>query len=369
MRNGIVSMLASVLAVSVVIGVRAAEPEGQPPKVKIGEVAHRNERAIADGLKWLARHQLSDGSWSLKEFNARCTDKTCTGQGNFESDTAATAFGLLPMLAAGQTHKSKGPYRNSVSQGLQWLLHQQKPDGNLAAGSGTPMYAHGLATIVLCEAYGMTDDQVLRASAERAIKYIVDAQNKTTGGWRYTPGADGDTCVLGWQIAALTSAKRAKLKIDDAVFQGAGRWLDSVAHDPGKSLYSYVPASAATRTMTASGLLSRQYLGIKRDDPRMTEGVKYLLAELPDVTKGNTYYWYFATQAMHNYGGDSWDTWHRQMRKILIDSQNKDAAACANGSWDPKDDTWGRHGGRLMTTSMSLLILEVYYRYVSLFKT
>ena len=32
------------------------------------------------------------------------------------------------------------------------------------------------------------------------------------------------------------------------------------------------------------------------------------------------------------------------------------------GSWSPAGDTWGRTGGRLMQTSLSLLTLEVYYR-------
>jgi hypothetical protein len=57
------------------------------------------------------------------------------------------------------------------------------------------------------------------------------------------------------------------------------------------------------------------------------------------------------------------------MRRVLIETQTKEG--CAAGSWDPnspKQDPWGRIGGRLMQTSLSCLTLEVYYRYLPLYK-
>ena len=65
-------------------------------------------------------------------------------------------MGLLPFLAAGQTHKTKGPYKEHILKGVRWLIAKQQPDGNLAKGCNPPMYSHGLATIALCEAYGLT---------------------------------------------------------------------------------------------------------------------------------------------------------------------------------------------------------------------
>ncbi len=72
---------------------------------------------------------------------------------------------------------------------------------------------------------------------------------------------------------------------------------------------------------------------------------------------------------MHNQIGPDWDTWNRKMRHILISTQNKEG--CASGSWDPHKptpDMWGDIGGRLMMTSLSALTLEVYYRYLPLYK-
>ena len=57
------------------------------------------------------------------------------------------------------------------------------------------------------------------------------------------------------------------------------------------------------------------------------------------------------------------------MRRVLVESQIK--TGCASGSWDPdkpEPDAWGRQGGRLMLTSLSALTLEIYYRYLPLYK-
>ncbi len=90
----------------------------------------------------------------------------------------------------------------------------------------------------------------------------------------------------------------------------------------------------------------------------------------PDTSGRNIYYWYYATQVMHNQPGPAWDAWNRKMRHTLIDTQCR-SGGCAAGSWDPNEpqvDAWGPDGGRLMMTSLSALTLEVYYRYLPLYK-
>ncbi len=209
------------------------------------------------------------------------------------------------------------------------------------------------------------------------MNFIVAAQNKNDNGWRDNPGDPGDTSVTAWQIMALKSAQLAGLKVDGGAGAGgsalekAGKWLDLVKTGPHDSQFQYQPGTGATPTMTAVGLLGRQHLHAKRSDPAMVEGVKYLMHNMPDVKVRNIYYWFYSTQVLHNYGGYEWDTWNRDMRKVLISTQTKDSNRCANGSWDPDNpakDQWAPQGGRLMLTALSCLTLEVYYRYLPLFK-
>ena len=336
-----------------------------------GGGTRQSERAVAAALHWLWRHQLSDGSWSLSQYKQRCSDGSCTGTGSSKADTGATGLGLLPYLAAGQTHKTKGPYRETIQRGLLWLLRHQERDGNLAKGCDQPMYSHGLATIALCEAYGLTHDNAVGHAAQGAVNYILAAQNKNDFGWRYTPGQAGDTSVVGWQVMALKSAHMAGLDVGGSYgLEAVGKWFDLVKSGPNNSNFSYQPSGGATPPMTSVGLLCRQYLGTKRDDPMMVDGVKYLMGHMPDEKLHNVYYWYYATQVLHNYTGYDWDTWNRTMRKLLISTQTREG--CASGSWSPDSpsaDAWGRQGGRHMLTALSALTLEIYYRYLPLYKS
>jgi len=333
------------------------------------------EKRVAAALNWLARHQLPDGSWSLQGYATRCRDTTCSGPGAAQADAAATAMAVLPFLATGKTHKTKGLYQKTITDGLAWLIHHQKSDGDLRGGS--TMYAHGLATIALCEAYGMTGDHPIGAAAQLAVNFLQAAQNKRTGGWRYQPGDEGDLSVAGWQIMALKSAQMAGLKVDGGAFQKAHDYLlatsagqgGSGASSAGRGLFAYQPGGLPNRTMTSVGLLCSQYLGAVRDDPTMCDGTAYLMANLPEAPRRDLYYWYYATQVMHNQPGPEWDSWNRKIRELLVESQQREG--CAAGSWDPQrptPDPWGSQGGRLMMTSLATLTLEVYYRYIPLYK-
>jgi hypothetical protein len=55
----------------------------------------------------------------------------------------------------------------------------------------------------------------------------------------------------------------------------------------------------------------------------------------------------------------------------LIGMQVKDGT-CAQGSWDPQTpqaDRWAQHAGRHYLTSLSVLTLEVYYRYLPIYRS
>jgi hypothetical protein len=139
-----------------------------------------------------------------------------------------------------------------------------------------------------------------------------------------------------------------------------------VGRDDG-SRYAYQTQAGATLTLTAEGLLCRQYLGWAHDDPRLNLGVDYLVQNLPDYSKRNVYYWYYATQVLHHMEGDAWRQWNEPMRKMLPEHQ--ETRGKERGSWDPKGDRWGDAGGRLYVTCLSLYTLEVYYRHLPLYQT
>jgi len=227
------------------------------------------------------------------------------------------------------------------------------------------MYAHALCTIAVCEAYGMTKDGDLKKPAQAAVDFIVAAQH-AAGGWRYSPGQAGDTCVTGWQVMALKSALMAGLVVPAATLRKAQNYLDNEAIDPQTDGYRYASGGQPTKTMTAVGLRCRQLLqGWDAQNPRLIKGVgTYITPNFPKAEVKDVYFNYYATQVMRAFGGAAWKNWNAKNRDLLIQSQNtEDAKPEVWGSWGPAGDQWGQTGGRLMMTSLNLLSLEVYYRY------
>jgi hypothetical protein len=323
--------------------------------------------AVHRGLEWLVQHQHPNGYWSLHRFYQQIPGRDYGGAGNFECDVAATGFALLPLLGDGHTHIS-GQYQFAVSRGLNWMLTQQKRDGELSGklGHNCRMYAHAIAAIVLCEAYGMTKDPKLRDPAQRAIDFIVAAQHRPSGGWRYDPQQAADTSVVGWQVMAMKSGQMAALNVSQDSLDLVHKWLRSVeGKGAGIGTFRYQVGSAITPAMTAEGLLCLEYLGAQPGDPRLQSGVKYLLGHLPRKGEETSYYWYYGTQVMYHFQGDAWRQWNLALRDMLVQTQVKTGRLA--GTWDPADQ-WDYQAGRLYASALRLLALEVYFRHLPLYR-
>ena len=307
-----------------------------------------SENAVGMALNWIAIHQSPDGSWSFNHRKGPCQGR-CGNSGKMENgDIAATAIALLPFLGAGQTHL-QGNYKKNVQAGLYYLVSRMKvgPDGGDLSYDQGVMYGHGLASIALCEAYGMTKDTGLAEPASTPLNFIVYAQDPVGGGWRYTPHQPGDTSVLGWQLMALKSAHMAYLNVPPKTIKGAVNFLNSVQGESGTT-YGYVNPGKGPAT-TAIGLLCRMYLGWKHDEPALEHGVELLSAHGP--SPNNMYFNYYATQVMHHYEGDQWTKWNNKMRDFLVNSQGRQGHE--RGSWYLGGDHSSEMGGALYTTAMS----------------
>lgn len=367
-------------------GFRKRGPEGRGGQ---GAAGPQTEETIELGLVYLTKHQLEDGSWSLQGHDAG-------EEVTIASDTAATALAVLAFQGAGYNHREH-KYKDVVAGGVQYLLKNQQKNGDLylkadeKSNSSAWLYTHALATLALCEAYGMTGDPELREPAQKAVDFIIKSQDSARGGWRYVPQAGSDTSVTGWMMMALKSAEMANLDVPTDTYDKIRKWLN-VSHggDGKRHLYRYDPwapdndkqrhGRSVTKTMTSVGLLMQLYMGMKKDSAEMKSGADYLLANPPLVgtvrprliadTPRDTYYWYYSTQVMWHIGGEHWQRWQAQMHPLLLRSQVQ--AGPQAGSWDPNNpvpDRWGPTAGRLYVTTLNLLSLEVQYRYLPIYES
>jgi hypothetical protein len=338
-------------------GFEGRDPDWRADLVRTRGGTAASEDAMARGLAWLAAHQRPDGSWRFDHRGGTCGN-ACGNPGTVASTTGATGLVLLPFLGAGET-TDDSQYRSVVERGLYYLTSRMimgRHGGDLQEGT---MYAQGIAAIALCEAYAMLQDPSLRPPAQAAIDFICNAQHDQ-GGWRYYPGQPGDTTVFGWQIMALRSAQLAGLEVPDQVLQRAEQFLDYVQDQEGV-YYGYMRPGRQP-SPTAIGLLARMYYGWKQDDPRLAAGVQYLQKLGPSRT--DMYFNYYAHQVMHHFEGPGWDAWNRELRERLIATQAR--RGHEHGSWY-FNDQHAESGGRLYTTAMCVMILQVYYRYMPLY--
>jgi hypothetical protein len=347
------------------------------------------EQALKDGLEWLKWHQSAEGTWKARDYVENCGKigpTTCSDVGEESNNVGMTGLALLAFMGDGNTTR-EGPYKENVARGIKWLKEEQDIDNGLFGGriGHAFIYNHAIASLAMCEAYYFSQSPALKGSAQKGVEFIMSARNPY-GAWRYSqpPTGENDTSVTGWMVFALKSAEEAKLKIDKESFAGALTWIDEATDtSTGRVGYDAVgtPSSRVTRindhfneqrgeSMTAVGLLCRVFMGQDPKTTPMMEKHAELMGKAlpkwdadPKAKEGTDfYYWYYGSYAMYQMGGDKyWEQWNKAMKTAVVDSQRRDGDE--KGSWDAKVDPWGYAGGRVYTTALGVLCLEVYYRY------
>lgn len=332
------------------------------PERGLGLVNHggsaASETAVERGLAWLARHQATDGSWRFDLSGCQC-DGACRDPGTVSSTTAATGLALLPFLGAGHTHV-EGVHRETVTRGIYYLMSRMQPTprgGDLSEGT---MYGHGVATLALAEALGMTRDQALVRYVRDAVRFIETAQDMHGGGWRYLPGQPGDTTVTAWQLAAVKSAGLAGIPVPSPTIDGVCRFLDRVQVRRGEA-YGYQSPQSRPCT-SAIGLLCRLYTAWP-EEQAIDRGLAALAkaGPAPDAVYLN----FYLSQALLQRDHPAWPKWNSRNRDQLVARQGM--VGHEAGSWffaDPETAP----GGRVAHTALAVLTLEVYYRLLPIYR-
>ncbi len=365
-------------------------------------------------LEWLKDHQNREGHWSSTGFSDDTTRTSAQKTYNIDfvrpgdkdgdkgweqtCDIGLTGMSLLAFVGAGYDHK-EGDYKTTCRQAILYLRKVQSNDGCFGPKEDDHfIYNHAISAMAMAEAYGLSGDAVLKPIADKAVEFILQAQNPGLG-WRYgVRPTYNDSSVTGWMVLALKSCKMAGLEFDyHKVYDDAAKWYDMVTVDmngyPKTGYDSPGSNNARLRTsgdydnnpsMDSIYVMSMLFMG-KADltDAKIKSQSRVCVEKdyLPrwELKKIDYYFWYYASLALYQVGGSTWDTWEKAMSKTLLESQRgyheKDKAKGLttkdsldeHGSWDSVD-AWGSAGGRVYSTAINCLTLEVYYRYQKLHK-
>ncbi|MCZ7644377.1 MAG: zf-HC2 domain-containing protein [Planctomycetota bacterium] len=339
----------------------------------------KTESAVDAGLAYLARVQEADGHWDAAKHEGGNRNGKVEAS---ELDTSVTGLALLAFLGAGHTEKV-GKYKDNVRRAIDWLIKHQTEQGGL----GPKGYSHAIAGMALSEAAGMGRVEATKAAAQKAIdldngKYARYAESSDRGGWGYgyeqRETVNGDISNSGWHIMFLKSAKVAGLNVEPACLEGVVKYLNAVERgkkegDPYSGhRYVYGPQQGeddVTPRRTAIGCLGRLFFGSKPED--LKGGVEYMIEKGGNPTRQKSgvlelYYVYYGTLVAFQMGGEVWKNWNDNLQQALLPFQVKDGGP-KDGSWDPAGGlakTWGRAG----ETALSVLCLEVFYRYLPMYR-
>jgi hypothetical protein len=378
---------------------------GKKRAVARGGGSRASESAVDAALRWFKRHQSPNGMWDAVSYPQNCTEEpkcepgSYLGYGPEQVNMALTGYAVLAFLGAGYDHKTPNRFRQTVKQGIDWIVANQKPDGLL----GVRNYEHPVAAMALAEAYAMTGDPALRDPAQRAADIIVQRQNRDRGdsayglGWDYTkPSARNDGSVSGWNVMALKSAFAGGLNVGNSM-DGAERYLERAWRDTNTNqpwsqgvdnldTYSSItrfPYTWNTDTgeikisswrngnpditshdLAPVGLVLAVFLGRQAGDPILETLANYVIRyQMPTAYPTDTYYLYYNTLGVFQVGGEKWQRWNATVRDLLVNSQRR-GDGCFDGSWDWQGTRFHGHGvGRVLSTAYNTLSLEVYYRY------
>lgn len=339
---------------------RSAENRERTAKARGGTL--ESEQAVERALDWLAAHQLPGGGWSLIHDGGKCNGQCKNNGSGARYEPAATGLALLAFLGAGYTHKS-GKHQRTVHDGVYYLMQIMEEANNAGSflhQSERGMYNHGIATFALCEAYQLSGDQDLKQPAQLAVNFIFSAQNYS-GGWGYLPKQPGDLTISGWQMMAIKSAHAAGLEVPSSVILRIDNFLNT-KQVPSGVFYGY-STPEKDPTCSAIGVLLRLFRGWSHTDPRALELAQFLVKK--GRSNGDVYYNYYATLLLFHLGGPFWETWNPAIREHLVKTQNQSGHEA--GSWF-FEDQYAKEGGRLYTTAMCAMTLEVYYRFSPLYQ-
>ncbi len=364
----------------------APAPSVTTPSVEVlsADQWQRVDGSVEKALAWLALQQRRDGSFPTRR----------SGQ------PGVTGLCVLAFLANGHL-PGEGPYGDSLSRAVAYIVRQQKPNG-LIAYEAPPMrgiprsvpgpmgtaivYNHAIASLAVSEVYGLQGvegQQQLATVIERALEASLrmqrwDKQPNDRGGWRYLfvhPFGDSDLSITGWELMFLRSSQNAGFKvpqksIDDAV-DYVRRCFDE---EYGVFEYEKSHRDRRSRAMAGAGVLALAHAGFHNSREAQLSGEWILRHGFEDYNvnipfsrrnfaKDRYHYSVFnCSQAMYQLGGDFWAKFFPPTAMTLVTHQH------ADGSWPPESHQEDRQYGAAYTTALTTLALSAPNQLLPIFQ-
>ena len=340
-----------------IAGDDSREPQDRESSRYGRQVPPQVEQMFVDGLDFLSSRQQKDGSWQ---------NTSTYGSGG----AGATAICTLALMARGDD-PNWGPYAAQVRRGLKYVIGQQSAVNGRFNGNN---YDLAFSLLLLAEAYGVVDDELLWRGNEaaenkrtigealelcvRGVMLEDSQQGLDHPGWRSTAtGEATDASVAGSVLMGLLAARNAGIRVPDRTVDAAIVYLEKSTTEQGQVAY-HEAASDYGNTKGRSALTALCLAVARRkSSPAYVSCRKYLLENLRHEPRRWPHYaQYYMAQALFHADRSAWETWNLMMVRKLHTRRNADGSL-----------TRSKYGDDY-ATAMSLLTLAVNFRLLPIYE-
>ncbi|MBZ0137197.1 MAG: terpene cyclase/mutase family protein [Planctomycetes bacterium] len=336
--------------------------------------------ALDSALGWLARRQQQwdDGRWSFVDVEYVTRDPELRTVQELE----ITAASVLAFLGEGHSSaKSPLGYDYTVRRGIDWILKQQAPSGQIGPEGIGNVLVHAMATLALAEDFGLTRSQRLREPLRDACRWLCGVRAadavRGTAGFPFLMGQNASLTTSVWAYMALATARNVKVPPIDLPQLRIDEFLEWYQDElmTGKPLAdqndvlaqsNLLPASAgATLSLFvhekeyALPESARHLLGvINRDLPNLKPGVVDDPVNRPRTDRCDVRYLFFGSLAQSlnlQRNGKMSTEWYSAFAETLLANQS------ADGSWASSSHYNDRYG-QAYSVAFAALSIENAYR-------
>lgn len=329
------------LAILLLLGTALAAAEDPRSALDILARDDPRDRAIAAGLAHLRSRQGADG-----RIGDQCP-------------VAVTGLAVLAHLATGITPDDPH-HGQTLVRAIRFILSAQDKNGYLGGREGSRMYGHGIATLMLTQAMGMTRDDRLEEEITVAVRKaigvtIAAAQvpkpDNHRGGWHYEPGAtDADLSLSGWQLISCHAAQQVGIDVPRSVIDAALAYVRRLTRNDGK--VGYNDPNQDNPALRGLALLAFAIAG--QDDDPICHAVAERIAGTAPQWQGAWFFYqsYYEASGLSRAAPAQWERHGPRLEQLLVQHQNPD------GSWPiPPGSNEGNYAP--YGTAMAVLALAV----------
>jgi hypothetical protein len=347
-------ILGTAAAAAILVFSALAEPCYSVETLLPRHVTPEMRTAVKRGLDWLAKNQLSNGSWASARDGAAYP-------------ISMTALAGMAFLANGNT-QVRGPYADQVRGAMDYLMRFGQSNGLITGAGqeqGRPMYGHGFSLMFLSCCYATENRQRERSQLKKlitaAVRLTAEAQSGA-GGWTYNPGGGDEGSVTITQIQALRSAHNAGFTVPEGTIKSAIRYLELCRTPEGGIRYSLGSGGGARLAISAAAVATLYNAG-DYDSDMAEQCLEYVhgqfQAQSGDWSRGGGHAYYahlYASQAFYQAGDEYWEEYFPPAAKQLLGLQKKD------GFWE------GDGIGPVYGTSIALIVLQLPYKFLPIYQ-